>query len=133
MPTLAEQAEILGKGPEAYFSVTKKSAIDWLAGSNQLVALWQAAGADRHFKIMPIPRFKGKKQGTNIRPSQFLALTTQSKNPKEAAMFLNYFTNDVDANKVLNAERGVPINTVVLKALMDGAGPSQKAIYDYCL
>ena len=46
-------------------------------------------------------------------------------------MFLDYFINDVEANKVLNAERGVPINTVVLKALAENAGPAQKAVYDY--
>jgi multiple sugar transport system substrate-binding protein len=131
IPTLAEEAEIIPKGPEAQFSVTKKCAIDWLAGSNMLVAMWQAAGADRHYKILPIPRPKGKKQGTSIRPSQFQALTSHSKHPKEAAMFLDYFINDVEANKVLNAERGVPINTVVLKALAENAGPAQKAVYDY--
>jgi multiple sugar transport system substrate-binding protein len=131
IPTLAEEAEIASKGPETYFSVTKKAAIDWLAGSNQLVALWTAAGADRKYKIMAIPRIKGKMQGTVIRPSQFLALTSSSKNPEIAAKFVNFFTNDVDANKVLNAERGVPINTLVLKALAADAGAPQKAIYDY--
>jgi multiple sugar transport system substrate-binding protein len=131
IPTLAEEAEVATKGPEAQFSVTKKAAIDWLAGSNMLVAMWTAAGADRHYMIMPIPRAKGQKQGTCIRPSQFQAVTAQSKHPKEAAMFLDFFINDIEANKVLNAERGVPINTVVLKALAETAGPAQKAIYDY--
>jgi multiple sugar transport system substrate-binding protein len=131
IPTLAEEAEVATKGPEAQFSVTKKAAIDWLAGSNMLVAMWTAAGADRNYMVMPIPRAKGKKQGTSIRPSQFQAVTAQSKHPKEAAMFLDFFINDVEANKVLNAERGVPINSVVLKALAATAGPAQKAIYDY--
>lgn len=131
IPTLAEESEVKTGAPETAFSVTKRAAMDWLAGSNMLVAMWNAAGADRHYQIVSIPRPAGKKQGTTIRPSQFQSITSHSEHPKEAAMFLDYFTNDIDANKVLNAERGVPINSKVLSALQAEAGPAQAAIYDY--
>lgn len=129
IPTMAEEAEV--KGPETNFSVKGRSAMDWMAGSNLLVALWTAAGANRNFKLLPVPRAKGKKQGTWIRPSQFIVVTKHSKNPKEAAMFVDFMTNSVEANKILNAERGVPINSVVLKELTAIAGAPQKAIFDY--
>lgn len=131
IPTLAEETEVASQGPESQFIVSGQAAMDWLAGSNQLVALWGAAGEDRHFKILPIPRIAGMKQGTAIRPSQFLALTATSNHQDEAAQFLNFFTNSVEANKVLNAERGVPINSSVLEALSADAEPAQQAIYDY--
>ncbi len=129
IPTLAEEAEV--KSPETSFSVKGRTAIDWLAGSNMLVALWTAAGKDRNYKVLPVPRAKGKKQGTWIRPSQSIAVTKHSKNPKEAAMFVNFITNSVEANKILMAERGVPISSVVLKELTAIAGAPQKAIFDY--
>ena len=56
IPTLAEEIEVEGLGPESQFIVTGVCAMDWLAGSN------------------------------------------------------DFFVNDVEANKVLNAERGVPIS-----------------------
>jgi multiple sugar transport system substrate-binding protein len=131
IPTQAEETEVEGLGPESQLIVTSQCAIDWLAGSNQLVALWTAAGEDRHFKILPVPRPVGGRQGLSIRPSQFESVTAASANPEYAAMFLNFFINDVEANRILNAERGVPINTEVLAALQADATPPQAAVYDY--
>ncbi len=131
IPHISEEIEVQALGPEAQFIVTGQCAMDWLAGSNQLVAMWEAAGEDRRFKIMPIPRPSGGRQGLAIRPSQLEAVTVHSGNPEAAAMFLNFFINDIEANKVLNAERGVPINTLVLEALQEDAAPAQQAIYDY--
>jgi multiple sugar transport system substrate-binding protein len=131
IPSLAEESEVNALGPEAQFIVSGKAAMDYLAGSNQLVAMWTAAGEDRNLKVMPVPRPLGGRQGLAIRPSQYEAITATSKNPEAAAQFLNFFTNDVDANKILNAERGVPINADVLTALQENAAPAQAAVYDY--
>ncbi|MBI5931531.1 MAG: extracellular solute-binding protein [Chloroflexi bacterium] len=131
IPHISEESEVNTLGPEAQFIVKGQCAMDYLAGSNQLVAMWTAAGEDRHFKILPVPRPEGGRQGLAIRPSQYEAVTVNSANPEVAAMFLNFFINDVEANKILNAERGVPINTVVLDALKADAAAPQKAIYDY--
>lgn len=131
IPHISEESEVNTLGPEAQFIVKGQCAMDYLAGSNQLVAMWTAAGEDRNFKIMPVPRPEGGRQGLAIRPSQYEAVTVNSENPEVAAMFLNFFINDVEANKILNAERGVPINTVVLDALKENAAAPQQAIYDY--
>jgi multiple sugar transport system substrate-binding protein len=131
IPTLAEETEVQGLGPESQLIVSGQCAIDWLAGSNQLVALWTAAGEGRNFKILPVPRPEGGRQGLSIRPSQFEAVTATSANPEYAAMFLNFFINDVEANRILNAERGVPINAAVLEALQENATPAQAGVYDY--
>jgi multiple sugar transport system substrate-binding protein len=131
IPHISEESEVNTLGPEAQFIVTGQCAMDYLAGSNILVAMWTAAGEDRNLKILPVPRPEGGRQGLAIRPSQYEAVTANSANPEAAAMFLNFFINDVDANKILNAERGVPTNTVVLDALKEDAAPPQAAIFDY--
>jgi multiple sugar transport system substrate-binding protein len=43
----------------------------------------------------------------------FLCITTDSAYPDEAAAFINYWTNDLDANNILLGERGVPISSEV--------------------
>ena len=48
-----------------------------------------------------------------MKPSQYFSITSASKYPKEAAMFIDFFTNDIEANKILGGERGVPIATKV--------------------
>src|SRR5206468_3813350 len=47
----------------------------------------------------------------------YFSVTATSKHAKEAAEFISFFTNDLDANIVLNGERGVPIATKVATGL----------------
>ncbi len=54
-----------------------------------------------------------------LKPGQFFAVTTDSKNPDLAVAFLNYLINDIDANTLLLAERGVPASSVVAAAIKD--------------
>ncbi len=68
---------------------------------------------------------------TRRQEGQFLAVTAHSKHPKEAAMFINYFTNSIEANKVLLAERGVPISSVVAGGLKELLTSSQREMFDY--
>ena len=48
IPTLAEEIEVASLGPESQFIVAGQCAMDWLAGSNQLVALWTATPLKVH-------------------------------------------------------------------------------------
>jgi multiple sugar transport system substrate-binding protein len=94
--------------------------------------MWTAAGADRKFKLHPLPRPKDGTQGENYyKPSQFISITTQSKNPDHAAKFVDFITNDVDANKILLGERGVPIAAPVLEAVKSLSTPAQVEVIDY--
>jgi multiple sugar transport system substrate-binding protein len=93
-----------------------KSAMEHLH-SNQLVAMWTAAGASRNFKIMPLPRVEGGISPVYMKPSQYFSITSTSALKTQAARFINFFTNDIEANKILGGERGVPIANKVLAAL----------------
>ncbi len=54
-----------------------------------------------------------------LKPSMFFSITVDSKSPDEAAKFINYWTNDIEANEILLGERGVPISS----AVADGISP----------
>jgi multiple sugar transport system substrate-binding protein len=110
--------------------VTGKSAME-AVWSNQVVAVMKAAGPGRNFAVVHLPRLKkGGTPGNFIKPSQFFSVTSQSKNKEEAAKFLNFFTNSIEANQILAAERGIPIAAKVREALKPQL-PDQKAIFDY--
>jgi multiple sugar transport system substrate-binding protein len=49
----------------------------------------------------------------------------------EAAKFINWFTNDVEANKIIRAERGVPISSKIQDALKPILSPEEKQVFDY--
>jgi multiple sugar transport system substrate-binding protein len=119
IPTLAQ--EPTSPAPEMQLTVTKKAAMEHVF-SNQVVGLWTAADkangdVHRNFKVLPLPRVKGGKSPIYMKPSQYFSVTTASKHPKEAAKLIEFFTNDIEANKILKGERGVPINSKVLAAV----------------
>jgi len=110
---------------EALPIVGGKAAMQYL-WSNQLVAAWTAAGENRHFKLNMLPRPKdGGKPENYLKPSQFISITKDSKHPKEAAMFIDFITNNIEANKILLGERGVPISPAVQEAIKPLLTPAQ--------
>ena len=70
-------------------------------------------------------------------PSNYLRVGTSfhvsanTQYPEVCADFLSYFMNSVEANKVLNAERGAPVNNEVLAALSADAEGFQKDMLDF--
>jgi multiple sugar transport system substrate-binding protein len=106
-----------------------KAAMEF-AHSNQLVALWTAAGTARTLKEMPVPKVAGGKSPVYVKPSQYFSVTATSKHPKEAAMLISFFTNDVDANLILGGERGMPIAGKVLAALKPSLSKMAKESFD---
>lgn len=129
LPTQADIAA-MPTALESGLFPTGKSGM-WWGWTNMIVAVWTAAGEQRNFKALPLPRPVDAKQSENYaKPSMFWSVTASSKHPKEAAMFIDYFTNSVEANEVLLAERGIPISSVVREGLKPKLGKAQLAGFD---
>jgi multiple sugar transport system substrate-binding protein len=100
--------------------------------SNQLVALWNAAEAERQFALRPVPRPDDGCCSSNfLKPSMFLTISATSQHPEEAALLIDFFTNSIEANKVLMGERGVPISSVVQEALVPLLSPAQQEMFEF--
>jgi multiple sugar transport system substrate-binding protein len=97
--------------------VTGRAAMDVLVNSNQLVALWEQVGAARNLKAVPFPRAKGGGPAIYLKPSQYFSVTAACKHPREAAELIDFFFNDLEANAILLAERGVPLPSKVRAAV----------------
>jgi multiple sugar transport system substrate-binding protein len=108
-------------GKTAFFSVS----------SNAATVLSSKAG--RTIKLLPLPK-AGEKEGRFIKPSMFLAVSSYSKYPEEAAKFIDFFINNEAANDILKGERGVPVSSVIAANLSDKleeAGKQQYELLDY--
>lgn len=84
--------------------------------TNSLSAIQAAAPEGMELGITTWPSDDSKKSNY-LKPGQFFCVSSDSKDPVEAAKVINFFTNSVDANKILLAERGVPASTVVADAI----------------
>lgn len=130
-PQSEEIANYRAGNVEALPIVKGNAAMQYL-WSNQLVAAWKAAGDSRHFKLTFLPRTSADGKAENyLKPSQFISITKDSKHPKEAAMFIDFMTNDVEANKILLGERGVPISPKIQEAIKPMLTPAQAEAQRY--
>lgn len=118
------------QGVEANLIVPGEAAMAY-HWSNQIVAISTAAGDDRNFVMHTVPRVEGGQPSNYIKPSMFFSITSQATAPDEAAAFIDWFVNSVEANEILEAERGVPISSVVRDALLPELGTAQAEMFRY--
>jgi multiple sugar transport system substrate-binding protein len=99
--------------------------------SNQVVAIFTAAGEDRNFKLWQMPRVEGAGSANYIKPSMYFSIPSSCETPEAAAAFINFFTNDLEANEILFAERGVPISSAVREHLTPMLDATAAETFDF--
>jgi multiple sugar transport system substrate-binding protein len=130
IPTIEETLARTGTSVEDSYIVTQQAAMEY-GWSNMLVAIWTAAGEDRNFIEWTVPGVADGYPRNYIKPSMFFSISKDSKHAEEAAKFIDFFTNSVEANEILFAERGVPISSAVREALLPQLGPAQKVMFEF--
>jgi multiple sugar transport system substrate-binding protein len=130
IPPASEAVQMMTQSVEQLPIVTGKAAMAYL-WSNQVVALWTAAGEKRNFRLWHVPRPEGGKAENYIKPSQFFSITSKCSAPEEAAKFIDFVTNSLEANEILFAERGIPISSAVREHLTPRLTPSQAETFDF--
>jgi multiple sugar transport system substrate-binding protein len=99
--------------------------------ANQLVAVWTAAGETRNFKLYHLPRPEGGQPSNYVYPNMFWAVTSQAQHPEEAARFIDWYTNSVEANQILLGERGVPISSVIRDSLLSELTAAEREAVEF--
>lgn len=96
--------------------ITLRKAALVPANSNELVA-YQAITQDV-IGLANFPRIAADAPGGHYRkPAMFFSVAQTSTKKKEAAEFLSFFVNDLDAAALLGLERGIPCSASVREAL----------------
>jgi len=105
------------------------NAIFW---NNQIQAQRDAAG--RNLESVMLPSIAGNASpGMYLRSSMYISMAANSRNKDEAARFINFMINDIDANLILLGERGIPVPSDV-KAAVYGhprTSPGVRYAFDY--
>ncbi|BCW44945.1 extracellular solute-binding protein [Arthrobacter sp. StoSoilB5] len=110
-PSASQTVEDGSAQPEATLMGQGKQAmrISW---SSQIGSY----SATAPLKMMKLPG-EGKQPGTWLRSSMEYAISSKSAHPKEAALFINYLVNNLDAAKKIKSDRGMPANTELKAAI----------------
>jgi len=92
--------------------------------SNMLIGLQTAVGPDIDLRITTWPS-ENPQVGNYMRASMYFSVTSHSSNPQAAAEFINFWTNSAAVNEIIQAERGIPISTVVFDEIAHTLPASQ--------
>ncbi len=124
-PRADEEDQI--KGIENGLLVNKLAPMTW-AYSNQYIGLLETA--NRELDLIPPPG-PGQGDGLTLRPSMHFSISKSSKNKEAAALFINFFINNIEANQIIKGERGVPISSTVAEKIVTILSEDQKKVFDY--
>jgi len=100
---------------EAY---TNHNIMAGIGASNQIVG--RSGETEYELGLALLPRVAGSPYSGNwLRSSMQFSITNGTGVADAAAKFIDFFTNDVEANSILEAERGVPISSEIRDSLID--------------
>lgn len=98
--------------------------------SNQYISVSSTAGRDLGITMYPTTK-DAKSQPMYLKPSLFFSVSEASKNKEEAAKFIDWFVNSTEANDILLAERGIPINSAVADEIKPKADAVAQNVFDF--
>lgn len=124
-----ELNSLVGASVEQSLLATGKNWMTF-AWSNNLISYNSAAG--KEFGMVTYPTWDDDTdKAMYLKPSQFFSVTSNSKVVEECAKFLDFFTNSVEANQILRAERGIPISAAVADAIKPEMDATTQQVFDY--
>lgn len=96
--------------------------------SNQFISTTERYGKPLSIAPMPGPN---NSDGLFLKPGMFFSIAGNSRQKEEAAKFISFFVNDLDANLLLKGERGVPVSSSVREQMRRIVEPEQAQVFDY--
>ncbi|WEX73913.1 ABC transporter substrate-binding protein [Sinorhizobium numidicum] len=101
-----------------------------MAYSNQMVG-YQLIMKNK-LGIGMLPRAeKGGPSGHYYRPALIWSIGATTEHGEEAARFISFFVNDIEAGKILGVERGVPMSPKVREAILPSLNPTEAETVKY--
>lgn len=126
---VSAEVQAMSDGPATSPLITGKSAT--MAEFSNLLLGHQILTSSR-LVLTNFPRVSLDAPGGYYRrPSMFISIANTSPRQSEAAQFINFFLMDVEANKILNAERGIPPSAAVREGIAETLDDSGRAAVDY--
>ncbi|MFC0270399.1 ABC transporter substrate-binding protein [Metabacillus herbersteinensis] len=125
LPTPDTQAQV--KGLEDDFIVKGNAAMTWNY-SNQYLGFAQLTEAPLTINLPPE---QAEETALFLRPSMFFSIPKSSAQKEEAAKFINFFLNDIEANKLIKGDRGVPVSSKIIEEIKPELTEDEAKIVEY--
>lgn len=110
--------------------LTKGNAAMAFNFSNQFTAYQKTLPQKLGMTTLPIEEAGGP-SGLYFRPALIWSIGKTTKHAEDAAKFIDFFVNDIEAGKILGVDRGVPVNLDVRAAVAPGLTDAERVSVDY--
>lgn len=113
---------------------TDPSRQSWCAflTSSQISAADKVARENQNLQMVPWPSHDVSKS-TSLNYAQQWVVSKDCKNPGLAAKWINWFTNDLESNKIRLTDRGIPISSKIVEEITPLLTTSDQKSADYIL
>ncbi|MBE0341743.1 extracellular solute-binding protein [Paenibacillus sp. 28ISP30-2] len=108
--------------------IVKGTGIGIWQWSNQYVGLQQVVNRPMALAPMFGPNME---KGIYMQPTMYWTVAARSQVKDEAAKFIDFWMNDVEANKLIKGERGVPISSKIKEAVAPELSEATKQVFDF--
>ena len=78
-------------------------------------------------ELIPLPGMEDM-GGMEIRPGSHICMSTTSEHKDASARLIDFLINDVEANQILNADRGMPASGTVREAILHNFNEAQQVM-----
>lgn len=129
IPDAATVTEFDGLPLEQSLFATGKLAVAGMAAS-QIGNYQKLVTDDGQINILRFPHIEGNPNPEYL-SGAFFTVNAKSENPEAAALLINFFINNTEAQKTFKIEQGVPAATTAIEAITASLSDSEKKSMEY--
>nr|WP_142255445.1 sugar ABC transporter substrate-binding protein [Bacillus sinesaloumensis] len=122
-PTPDVQSQL--KGMEDEFIVKGDASVTW-NWSNQYIGFSQLTENPLSLNLPP-----HGSESIFLNTGAFWSISKNSEHKELAAKFIDFYTNNKEANKIIKGERGVPLSSEVVEGMKDVLSETERRVFDF--
>lgn len=100
-----------------------------LITTSTMITPYATAAGGAGMELAPLPQVEAGAKTSYLKSGMFWTVSSASQHPAEAAMLVDYLTNDKNAGLILGTERGLPSNNSIREILKErSSGTDRQAL-----
>lgn len=111
---------------------TLGKAATW-SNSATLISEYQSAmGGNANLELVPLPSFDGGETKYDyFKAGMYWSMAARAEHPAEAALLIDFLTNDPEVAAIIGTERGLPSSTTALDTIANSLTPEEQQAVEY--
>lgn len=102
-----------------------------LITTSTMITPYATAAGGAEMELAPLPQVRAGAKTGYLKSGMFWTVSSSSQHPAEAAMLVDYLTNDRNAGRILGTERGLPSNNDIREMLKESSSGTDRQVLEF--